>query len=254
MLDIHSHIIPEIDDGSKSAEMSIEMLKMAAYDGTKNIIATPHYYTGYYVKEYQYIEKYTAFLNKMAKEQGLDINVLPGQEVFIDNHTLDNLNNGIIGTLNNSKYMLVEFEMDKFNESSMDILYELRLRGIEPIIAHPERYMYVVENPSFLNKFIEESYAFQINCGSITGIFGKRVANTADILIQQGACSFVASDAHSLNKRSPRMSMALNMVKEKNEMGYRTILNNYEALLNNQNLYINSEKIKEKRRFFGLFK
>lgn len=254
MLDIHSHIIPGIDDGSKNIEMSLEMIRIAAHDGIKNIIATPHYYTGYFEKNYSYVEEYVGFLNDKVKKEELNINILPGQEIFIDSHTLNNFNEGIIATLNYSKYILVEFEMDKFNESSMDILYELRLRGIEPIIAHPERYIYVVDNPSFLNKFIDESYAFQINSGSITGAFGKNVAKTAEILIQHGICSFVASDAHSINKRSPKMSKALDMVKEKNEMSYETILNNFEALLSNKNLYFNYEKIKEKRRFFGFFK
>jgi protein-tyrosine phosphatase len=254
VLDIHSHIIPDIDDGSKNIDMSMEMIKIAASDGIENIIATPHYCTGYFEKNYEYIEKYVKYLNKLAEEKGIHIKILPGQEVFIDNYTLDYLKQGIIAPLNNSKYMLVEFDMGEFNEKNMDILYELRIMGIEPIIAHPERYMYIVENPLFINKFVEEQYHFQINSGSITGLFGKKIEKTAEILIQHGICSFIASDAHSINIRSPRISEALNIVKQKSGMSYETIINNYEAFLKNENLYLNSEKIKEKRKFFYFLK
>ena len=253
MLDIHSHIIPNIDDGSKNIDMSMEMIKIAADDGIDNIIATPHYCTGCYEKNYEYIENYVKYLNKLAKEHELNIKILPGQEVFIDNYTLDYLRQGIIGPLNESKYMLVEFNMAEFDESIMDILYELRIIGIEPIIAHPERYIYIVENPLFINKFVEEQYHFQINSGSITGLFGKKVEKTAEILIQHGICSFVASDAHSNNRRVPKISEALNIVNQKNNASYEIILNNYKAFLNNGSLYFSSEKIKEKRKIFWVW-
>ncbi len=253
MLDIHSHIIPNIDDGSKNIDMSMEMIKIAADDGIDNIIATPHYCTGCYEKNYEYIESYVKYLNKLAKEHELNIKILPGQEVFIDNYTLDYLRQGIIGPLNESKYMLVEFNMAEFDESIMDILYELRIIGIEPIIAHPERYIYIVENPLFINKFVEEQYHFQINSGSITGLFGKKVERTAEILIQHGICSFVASDAHSNNRRVPKISEALNIVNQKNSAGYGIILNNHEAFLNNGSLYFSGEKIKEKRKIFWVW-
>ncbi|QAT40498.1 CpsB/CapC family capsule biosynthesis tyrosine phosphatase [Clostridium sp. JN-9] len=253
MLDIHSHIIPNIDDGSKNIDMSMEMIKIAADDGIDNIIATPHYCTGCYEKNYEYIEGYVEYLNKLAKEHELNIKILPGQEIFIDNYTLDYLKQGIIGSLNESKYMLVEFNMAEFDESIMDILYELRIIGIEPIIAHPERYIYIVENPLFINKFVEEQYHFQINSGSITGLFGKKVEKTAEILIQHGICSFVASDAHSNNRRVPKISEALNIVNQKNNASYEIILNNYKAFLNNGSLYFSGEKIKEKRKIFWVW-
>lgn len=254
MLDIHSHIIPNIDDGSKNIDMSMEMIKIAADDGIDNIIATPHYCTGYFEKNYEYIENYVKYLNKLAGEQEFNIKILSGQEIFIDKYTIDYLKQGIIAPLNKSKYMLVEFDMGEFNESIMDILYELRVIGIEPIIAHPERYIYIVENPLFINKFVEEQYHFQINSGSITGLFGKKIEKTAEILIQHGICSFVASDAHSNNRRVPKISEALNIVNQKSSMTYETILNNYEAFLKNRSLYFNSEKIKEKRKIFYFLK
>ena len=102
MIDIHSHIIPNIDDGSKSLEMSLEMLKRAEESGTKKIIATPHFFKGYWTENYNSVKDKVKKLNNLAKENNLNIEIYPGQEVFFNNYILEDFKLGDIGTLGDS--------------------------------------------------------------------------------------------------------------------------------------------------------
>ncbi|MBC2581555.1 tyrosine-protein phosphatase [Clostridium sp. DJ247] len=254
MVDIHSHVLPGIDDGADVIEKTLEMLKIASEDGTKNIVATPHFYTGYYDNKYEDICKLTTEVNNIAQEKGMDINIISGQEVFLDKHTLEFYNEGIVGCIGETKYMLIELSMKAIPKDALDMIYELRLQGIKPIIAHPERYSYIIEKPSTINDFINEGCLFQINTGSIKGLFGKTVKKTAETLIQHGICNFIASDAHTIKSRCPGLKEALHITKSFNKKLSEEVIENGYKLLNNDYININGEKIKEKKSFFSFFK
>lgn len=113
---------------------------------------------------------------------------------------------GKIGTLNDSKYMLIEFPMRKFDDNICDIIYELQVRNIIPIIAHPERYKPIIENPIYINKFINEGYLFQMNTGSIEGKFGSDVKKITEVLLENGIYNFIGSDAHDTKNRNTGLS------------------------------------------------
>jgi protein-tyrosine phosphatase len=254
MLDIHSHILPEIDDGAKTIESTIEMLKIAREDGITKIVATPHYYRGYFETPYDKVCEYVKKLNATLTMKGITIEVIAGQEIFLDKWTLENLKNDVIGTIGNSSYMLVEFPMGELDYDALALIYELKLKGIRPIVAHPERYVYVIENYENINKFIDEECLFQINSGSLTGIYGKKVQKTAEMLIENGICNFVGSDAHSQTSRKPQIAKALGIIKNLNSEVYENINKNNELLLNNEIIECSFSKIKNKRGFFGMFK
>nr|WP_027623947.1 CpsB/CapC family capsule biosynthesis tyrosine phosphatase [Clostridium lundense] len=253
MLDIHSHILPEVDDGAKSLDICMDMLSIAKEDDVNSIIATPHYYRGYYEKEYNEILQVIEKVNSTAEEKGINIKILPGQEIFLDKHTPKLYKEGIIGGLNNSKYILIELLMGDFPKDALDNIYELRLQGAMPILAHPERYRYIMEKPSLINEFGKEGCLFQINTGSIKGIFGKKVEKTAEILIKNGICNFIASDAHSTGNRCPGLYSSLELVKKLNEKVYNCFNKNCTLLLNNKDIEYEFEEIKEKRSFFSFF-
>lgn len=253
MLDIHSHIIPKIDDGAKNIEMSLKMLKMAEQDGVKYIAATPHYCRGYYENKYEDILTSVEALKSMAKMENIDIVIIPGQEIYIDSNTLELLNKGILGGLNKSKYILVEFPMDKLPEDALDILYEIRIKGLVPIVAHPERYMYIIDAPWKINKFVEEEILFQINTGSVKGIFGKEVKNTAEILIKSGLGHFLASDAHSTGTRCPGLREGLKLAEKYDSKFKKTFIENSITLLNDKDIYYTGEKIKARKGFAKFF-
>lgn len=254
MIDIHTHILPGIDDGSKDIDYSIKMLKIAEDDGIEKIVATPHFYRGYYENKYEDVCKYIEDLKKKIVETGINIAIFPGQEVFLDNHTLELYKNGVINGLNDSKYTLVEFPMETMPKQALDMLYELKIAGAVPIIAHPERYLYFIKKPSLINQFIEEKHLFQLNSGSIKGLFGKEVQKLSEILIQHNLCDFIASDAHSTGGRSPKIEEAINQ-GDKLSAGLKDkVIKNAEKVLSNNNINSSAEKIKEKKGIFSFLK
>ena len=197
MVDIHSHILAEIDDGSKDIKMTINMLKKAEKSGTTDIIATPHFMRGRFEVEYNEVLKKVEELKEISRENNIDINIYAGQEIYYNKNMLEYYNDNMIGTINNTKYMLIEFPMLEFNiDEVINTIYELQIRGITPIIAHPERYKPFIKKPSMINTFIKEGMLFQLNAGSITGAFGKDVKKTATKYLENNIYSFIGSDAH----------------------------------------------------------
>ncbi|MDP4146369.1 MAG: CpsB/CapC family capsule biosynthesis tyrosine phosphatase [Bacillota bacterium] len=253
MIDIHSHVVPGIDDGSDSLATTIEMIKIAQAAGTSKIVATPHYIRGRFENHFSSIIKHVDKLNEQLKQNNLEVEVIYGQEVYLDKYSLDLLKNGVIGCINNSKYMLVEFAMDELPSNAMDILYELKIQGVRPIIAHPERYLFIQKDITAVNEFIENGCYFQINTGSITGIFGKEVQKTANKLIENGICHFIASDAHSARRRCPGLQHALEKTKHIDRVVAKNALKNAENIVNNKDI-INVAKVIEKKKKFFFFR
>ena len=128
MVDIHSHIINEIDDGSKSIEMTINMLTKAEESGTTDIIATPHFMRGRFEVEYKEVIEKVEELKKIVKENNIDIKIYVGQEVYYSKNLLEYYNDKIIGTINNTKYMLIELPMLDFDiDEVINTIYELQI-------------------------------------------------------------------------------------------------------------------------------
>ncbi|KAA8671567.1 tyrosine-protein phosphatase [Clostridium sp. HV4-5-A1G] len=254
MIDIHSHILPGIDDGSKSMEQTLKMLKLTEKDGIKAIVASSHFYRGCYENSCDDIKKLLEKVKSRAKEENIDVNIIPGQEVMLDHYSLEYYKSGKIGCIGDTDYMLVEFPMMNMPENALDIIYELEIRGVHPIVAHPERYRYIIDNPSKINEFLDEKCLVQVNTGSIRGIFGKKVKNTARVLIKNEICSFIASDAHSTGGRHPGISSALEMASQVNHDIYMYMEKNCERLLKNQLIDPVSGRIREKKRIFSLFR
>lgn len=253
MIDLHNHLLPGIDDGAKEKNTTIKMLQIASEDGIKKIIATPHFYKGYYENNYEDVSKLVDEVNRLAKEENIDVTIFPGQEVFLDKDTVELYKMGIIKGLADSKYMLIELPMNNIPKNALDTIYELKIQGVIPVIAHPERYNYIIEKPSKINDFIAEGCLFQINSGSITGVFGSKIRKTSELLIRHGICNFIASDAHSIGSRSPRIEGAIEIVKELDSELADKIITNSENLLNNHKIQSNAEKIKEKKGLFSIF-
>lgn len=250
MIDIHSHIINEIDDGSKNIEMTINMLKKAEQSGTTDIIATPHFMRGRFEVEYNEVVKKVEGLREIAKENNININIYAGQEVYYSKNILEYYNDKIIGTINNTKYMLIELPMLEFNiDEVINIIYELQIRGITPIIAHPERYKLFIKKPSMINSLIKEGMLFQLNAGSLTGNFGKDVKKTATKYLENNIYSFIGSDAHRDIGRDTDIKEALGIL-EINQR--RSFINNGKLILKNEDVIFNGSLVKEKK-FLGIF-
>jgi protein-tyrosine phosphatase len=254
MIDIHSHILPGVDDGSVDIDTTISMLENAERCGTKAIVATPHYYRGYFGTEYEEVVRLVDMLKDDIGSRGIKIDVYPGQEIFLDKHTVEMYKSGIIRGLNNSRYLLVEMPMQDYDKSLLDIVYELRLLGAVPVIAHPERYTYIMDNVKLINPFVEEGCLFQINTGSITGIFGKSVQRTARVLIENGLCNLVASDAHTNHKRCTGLCDAFEMFRKISGAAADNAVRNSELVLMDRDIKSGNVRISLKKSFFSFLR
>lgn len=250
MIDIHSHILNNIDDGSKDIEMSINMLKKAELSGTTDIIATPHFMRGRFEVEYNEVLNRVENLKKISRDNNIDINIYAGQEVYYSRNILEYYSDKMIGTINNTRYMLIELPMLEFDINEViNNIYELQIRGITPIIAHPERYKIFIKKPSMINMLIKEGMLFQLNAGSITGAFGKDVKKTAAKYLENNIYSVIGSDAHRDRGRDTDMREALNILEEHKKEEF---INNGRVILENKDVEFKGTTVKEKK-FLGIF-
>lgn len=253
MIDLHSHILPGVDDGSKNMEMTFDMIKDAINSGTRKIVATPHYAKGYYINEYNDIKN--IFLEfKNVVEDKFDVEVYHGQEVYFTENILEELKQGNIGTINDSKYMLIEFPPLDFKIDSLDYLYELQIRGIVPIVAHPERYKSVMKNPEILNEFVEAGCLFQLNGTSLHGAFGKEAQKVSRILLNNGVYNFIGSDAHSNGKRNMDLRECIEIINKQDKDYMKLLTSSSEKVLLDDEVQYEGEKIKVKRGFFSFIR
>lgn len=249
--DIHSHIIPAVDDGSKNMEMTLEMLKNAKENGTKEIVATPHYLLEYGETKINEVKEYVKQINDMLIKQEIDMKVYSGQEVYYTERIIDDYIKGNIGTINDSRYMLIEFDMHEFHKDIFDMIYELQIRDIAPIIAHPERYKFFKEKPAMINEFISQGYLFQMNAGSIEGKFGESTRKIAAEFLGKNIYNFIGSDAHNAESRNTGLNSALKLIDETNKEIFES---SSVKLLSNETIDFKGEKIKEKRSIFSFFR
>ena len=245
MVDIHSHILWGIDDGSKSKEMTINMLKKAEIGGTSKIVATPHFLPGRYSKTFNEIKQSVQNVKTLAKEEGISLEIYLGQEVYFTKNILKDYEEGLIFTINHSRYMLIEFNMQDFDLREVtELLYELQLRGVTPVIAHPERYVKFMENEILINQFIKEGYLFQLNSGSLKGDFGAKVKKLAEKFLKNKIYSFIGSDGHRDEKRDTDMRIVEEVIKEVGYLNY--LKKSGEDLLENKDVKFVGSLMKKK--------
>ncbi|MFA6308718.1 MAG: CpsB/CapC family capsule biosynthesis tyrosine phosphatase [Clostridia bacterium] len=214
-VDIHSHILPKLDDGAANMETSLSMLEIASLSNIQNIIATPHFIVDSLETSIETIDRKCSELNENAKLNGINIKTLPGCEVFISPEIVKLIENGTIATLNNSKYVLIEFPLISIPPYSGELLYSLQIKGFKPIIAHPERNKEIIKNPGILYEFVQRGIYAQMNANSLTGVFGNEIAKISLKLLEHKLIHFISSDAHTLKTRSPNLTDAANIVRKK---------------------------------------
>ncbi len=255
MIDIHSHILPGVDDGAESLKESLTIAEMAAADGLKGIVATPHFMEeGYRMSVQEIIERVTE-LQKELDIQGINLRIYPGAEVFIYPGLARDLEQGLVPTINGGKYILLELPMGEFPVYTDDTLYELKVMGYRPVICHPERYRQVMEDPNILYTWLKEGIYAQVNASSLIGIFGGRVKQTAEILVEHNMVQLIGSDLHSLNKRNECLIDGLARMRQLTGNNVDIIINNNQRLVDNQDLEIIQPAFyQEKKGLINIFK
>lgn len=207
MIDIHAHILPGIDDGPGEWDKSLKMLRRAAQDGITGIVATPHVVPGGYDNTRVKVVRLVEELKERSRVS--ELTVYPGSELTLCNETLRGLEGGRYLTINSSRYALVELPLSFEPHIVHDFFFSLRARKFVPVIAHPERNPVVMDDLDLLFEMVEEGALTQVTSGSITGLFGNRVKGVAEEIIARNACHVIASDAHSIGRRAPVLSHAV---------------------------------------------
>lgn len=210
MIDFHSHIIPNIDDGSKSMDRTLEILEEAKEAGFTHIISTSHYIENYYECTEQERQE---LLNKI-KENSDGIELFLGSEVYFSENMIDLLKDKKASTINGSRYVLFEFSLNSKNMMAKDIVYRLIENNYIPVIAHPERYSFVQDDIDFIFDLVEMGALLQANYGSIIGMYGKKAQKTLKKLLKENVISFLGSDVHKPEQIYPMIPKAIKKIKK----------------------------------------
>ena len=240
MIDLHAHILYGLDDGPDTQEQTMAMLRIAVEEGIHTMVVTPHFIHGANAYDAHQYHVRLAEIQEQILTEALPITLLPGNEMMMDEWTLKNYQSQSARTLADSRYALVEFPLVEIPHYAENIIDGLLEEGLIPLIAHPERYPEVQEDPGLMERFIHRGCLMQVNSGSITGIYGKKPAHTAKTLIQHHMVHVVASDCHTPGRRSPRLKEARNLVHSwmGTEVATQLFEANPAAILNNQSVDI----------------
>lgn len=255
MIDIHSHIVPGIDDGAKTDEDALAMARAAVEEGITTIVATPHHKNGNYENTKQQIVAHVTQLNKLFIEQNIPLSVLPGQEIRINGDLLKDYQAGeLVPLADDSRYLLIEFPANHVPKYAEQLLFDMQLKGLVPVIAHPERNAEIIERPEILYQFVKKGALVQLTAASMSGHFGKNIKKFSLQLIEANLAHFIASDAHNTTSRSFRMREAYATIEK--EFGASTVYlfqENAELLVRNQTVYRDEPMRVKKKKFLGLF-
>jgi len=207
MIDIHSHILPEIDDGPATLADALLMAELAVAGGNSAIFATPHLATRQDLEKAPCLTGHIARLQDALADAGIPLRLLPGMEVYPDEFVVEAAAAGYPITLGHGgKYLLLETPPIRFPLGFEHLIYGLELQGITVILAHPERSAAVQDTPQVLEPFVQRGVLLQINAGSLLGRQGPRAEETARRLLALHWVQFVASDAHSPRRRRPGLA------------------------------------------------
>ena len=235
MIDFHSHILPGIDDGSRNLEQSIAIVNEAKEAGFTKIISTSHYMENYY----ECNEKNRKELLEQVQKNVNGIELCLGNEIYITNNIIELLQNGQASSINGTKYVLFEFPLITTRPmNDKEVIYRLVENGYIPIIAHPERYPFIQENPDYLFELEEMGALFQSNYGSIIGMYGLKAKKTLKILLKNNLISFFGSDAHrpeQVYNKMPKIIKKLKKIISNEEFEEFTEINP-EKVLKNENI------------------
>jgi protein-tyrosine phosphatase len=210
VIDLHTHILPGIDDGVKTMDDAVAFARVAAGDGVRTIVATPHYREGFYLNARVDVLAGVAALNARLRSENVEIDVLPGAEIHISADLVSRVKSGHAPTLaDNGRTVLFELSMSQYPHDLESMVFQMRLAGLQVLFAHPERIRYFQDDIARYEAVIRLGAFGQLTTGSVTGIFGADVEEFSEELARKRLVHVVASDAHNTRGRPPVISTAM---------------------------------------------
>lgn len=233
MIDFHTHILPVIDDGSRDIDETLLMLKEAKDAGFDKIICTPHYREEFYQVEIRRkIELFDAVYD-FAKQEVPELELYIGNEIMATGSVIRLLETLKASTISGTRYVLFELPMNCNPTNFGNIVYEMRSKGLIPVLAHPERYFFVQHHPGLIYEWIKLGVLMQQNFGSIIGQYGKRAKMIAKKMLKSNSVHFFGSDVHRPNtvyKNMPKSMKKLKRLVGQDELWRLTVTNPSMAL------------------------
>lgn len=208
MIDVHCHILPNIDDGADDLATALAMAQIACDYGTTAMIATPHVIEGDWLPPWERILAKCASLQQELVAADFKLQIYPGAEVALNLDILNKVTGPGPYCINGGRYMLVELPAMQIPLYVDDFFFKLQARGIIPILAHPERHPAIAKNLGLLTEWIQHGVLVQVNAPSLMGRMGERAQITAELLLMNNMVHFIGSDAHGLRARTPKLSAA----------------------------------------------
>lgn len=206
MIDLHSHILPGIDDGAPTLAVSLQMARIAVEDGIRVMACTPHIYPGMYMNDAPGIERARRALQEQLDEAGIGLRLVTGADVHLVPGLLQQVRAGAVPTLNGSRYLLLEPSHTTAPPRFEDSVFNLVAAGYTPVITHPERLTWVKEHFPVFRRLVEQGAWMQVTAGALTGTFGPRAQYWGERFVAEGLTHILATDAHSAGRRLPRLS------------------------------------------------
>jgi protein-tyrosine phosphatase len=213
VIDLHCHVLPGLDDGPADLAGSVMIARLAAADGTRTMVATPHIREDYSF-ELDLIAEGTNAVNERLEQEGVGLRVVPGGEVALS--ILSQLRPADLAkvTLGSSRSLLVESPYQEATDTVEDTLFSLQVGGYYPILAHPERSPSFMKDPDRLEALVERGVLCSVTAASMAGRFGRTVQRFTRLMFERGLVHDVASDAHDIRKRAPGLSAGFRLLDQ----------------------------------------
>ena len=213
MIDLHSHVLPGLDDGSRDLEESLDMLRLAVAAGTRVLCATPHVFGPSHDVPRAAAESAFAALTEAARAAGIAIELRLAAEAWFRPDLPTLAREGRLPTyaVAGKRYALIEFPPTHVPNEALETYFALRLEGVTPVVAHPERNPSFWARPELAERFREQGALLQVTAGSMTGLFRKEARDCARSLVERGAVDLIASDAHRRDRRPPGLDEAVRL-------------------------------------------
>ena len=209
MIDFHSHILPNIDDGSRSIEETFNLIKEAKNVGFDAIVSTSHYMENYYETNVPEREVWINAIYENLQVKNINIRLYLGNEIYLTENIIKLLEEGKASTINDTSYVLFEMPLNAEPLNLYDIVYEMMQCKLVPILAHPERYSFVQKDPELIYDLIQKGVLMQANYGSIIGQYGEKAKMIVRKFLKNNMIHFLGTDVHRQNTIYPRIPECL---------------------------------------------
>jgi protein-tyrosine phosphatase len=240
MIDVHSHILPNIDDGSRSIEETFNLIKEAKEAGFEGIVCTSHYMENYYETNRPEREVWINAIHENLENKNIDMNLYLGNEIYMSDNIIELLEDGKATTMNDTSYVLFELPMNAEPINLYDMVYEMQQYKIVPILAHPERYSFVQTDPELIYDLIDKGVLMQANYGSIIGQYGKKAQMIVQKFLENNMIHMLGTDVHRQNTIYPKIPEIIlelkSLIGEEKVKELTTI--NPELVINNKRIDI----------------